>query len=76
MVKETGVPGQPFAVGVTVIIATTAVVPVFVAVNEAISPIPLAAKPIEGLLLVQLYVVPFTEPANIMAAVGKLLQTV
>ncbi len=76
MVKETGIPGHPFAVGVTVIVATTAVVPVFVAVKEAMLPVPLAAKPIEGLLFVQLYEVPLTEPANVMAAVGELLQTV
>ena len=76
IVKETGVPVQPFAVGVTVIVATTAVVPLFVAVNEAILPLPLPANPIEGLLFVQLNVVPLTEPVNMMALVDALLQTV
>ena len=76
IVKETDAPVQPFAVGVTVIVATTAVVPLFVAVNEAIFPVPLPANPIEGLLFVQLNVVPLTEPVNMMALVDALLQTV
>lgn len=45
-------PAQPFTVGVTVIVALTAVVPAFVAVNEPIFPVPDAANPIDGLLLV------------------------
>ena len=54
MVKETGVPGQPLAVGVTSIVPVIAVFPVLVAVNEAISPVPLAAKPMAVLVFVQL----------------------
>lgn len=47
--------GAPLVkVGVTMIVAVTVVVPVLVAVNEAMSPDPLAARPIEGVLLVQL----------------------
>ena len=39
---------DPFSkCGVTTIVATTGAVPVFVAVNDAISPVPLAASPIE-----------------------------
>jgi hypothetical protein len=45
---------MPLAVGVTVIIALMAAFVVLVAVNEAILPVPLASKPIAGLLFVQL----------------------
>ena len=76
MVKETGAPGQPFAVGVTVMVAITAVVPPFVAVNEAMLPLPLAASPMDGVSLIQLYVAPLTEPINSMAAVDSVLQTI
>ena len=48
------VPGQPFTVGVTVMVAVTGVVPVLIAVKAAILPVPLAASPIAGLLFVQL----------------------
>ena len=40
--------------GVTVTDATTGVVPALTAVNDPIVPTPLAASPIEGLLLAQL----------------------
>jgi hypothetical protein len=40
--------------GVTVILDTAAVVPVFVTLNAAIFPLPLAASPVEVLLLAQL----------------------
>ena len=57
MVKFCGVPLQetPFNVftGVTVMVALMAVVPVFVAVNAAMLPVPLAARPMAVLLLVQ-----------------------
>jgi hypothetical protein len=57
MVKFCGVPLQVTApnvyLGVTVIVATTGVVPALVAVNEAMSPLPLAARPIEAASLVQ-----------------------
>ena len=39
------------------IVAVTAAVPVFVAINAAISPEPLAASPIEVLSFVQLYTI-------------------
>jgi hypothetical protein len=76
IVKVRGVPLHPLALGVTVIVATTGVVPVFTAVNEAISPVPLAARPIDGVLLVQLYVVPATAPPKLTAAVLAPLQTI
>ena len=40
--------------GVTVIVATTGVEPLFIAVNEAILPVPLAASPIDVVLFAQL----------------------
>ena len=54
MVKDSGVPGQPLIVGVTVIVPLIAVFPVLVAVNEAIFPVPLAANPMAALVFVQL----------------------
>ena len=60
IVKVIGVPLQLFVlvnIGVTVIVATTGEFPEFVAVNEAMSPVPLAANPMEVAVLVQLYVV-------------------
>ena len=46
--------GTAVNVGVTVIVAVTGVVPVFTPTKEAMLPVPLAASPIEGVLLVQL----------------------
>jgi hypothetical protein len=54
IVKVWAVPEHPFAIGVTVSVATTAVVVALVAVNEPILPVPLAASPIDGVLFVQL----------------------
>jgi hypothetical protein len=69
IVNICGGPVQPFADGVTVIVAITGTVPVLIAVKAGIFPIPLAANPIEGLLFVQLNAVPLTEPVNVMAFV-------
>ena len=58
IVNVIGVPVQltaPFVItGVTVIVAVIGADVVFVAVNDAMLPLPLAAKPIEVVLLVQL----------------------
>lgn len=54
MVKVTGVPAQPAADGVTVIVAVIGAAVVLVAVNAAILPVPLAARPMAVLLFVQL----------------------
>ena len=54
IVKVTGVPGQPFATGVTVTVEVTGAEPALVPVNGAISPEPEAASPVAVLLLVQL----------------------
>ena len=70
IVNVLGVPLQPLATGVTVIVATTGAVPALVAMKLAILPVPLAARPIEGALFVQLYTVPATAPLNVTAAVA------
>jgi hypothetical protein len=54
MVKVIGVPGQPAAVGVTVIVATSGPLVGLVAMNDGISPLPAGARPIAGVLFVQL----------------------
>ena len=56
--NPTGVPAQPFALGVTVKCALTWFVVVFTAVKAAMLPVPLAATPIEGVSFVHAYVVP------------------
>ncbi len=53
MVNENGVPTQPLAEGVTVTVATMAVVPALMAVKEGIFPVPLAANPIAGVSFTQ-----------------------
>ena len=50
IVKVLEVPIQPPVDGVTAIVAAARLAPVFTALNEAISPVPLAAKPIDVLL--------------------------
>jgi hypothetical protein len=52
IVKVCGVPAQPSKEGVTVTVAVTGDVPALTAVKEGILPVPLAASPIEVLLLV------------------------
>jgi hypothetical protein len=57
MVNVCGVPvqvGEAPADGVTVMVAEMGVVPLLVAVNAAILPVPLAPKPMAVLLFVQL----------------------
>ena len=57
-----GVPAQPFAAGVTVIVEVIGKVVALVAVNGGILPEPLAARPIAVLLFVQVNAVPLTGP--------------
>jgi hypothetical protein len=73
-VKDRGVPAHPFAVGVTVIVATTLVVPALVAVKEGTFPVPLAARPMEMVELTHAKVVPATGPEMAIAAVVAPLQ--
>jgi hypothetical protein len=51
MLNDKGVPTHPFAVGVTVMVAITVVVPALVAVKDGIFPAPLPASPMDGVLL-------------------------
>ena len=46
-------PVHPLAVAVTVILATTGVFPELMPANDVIFPVPEAARPIDGLSLVQ-----------------------
>lgn len=52
------------------IVATTGVLPVLIAVKLGILPVPLAASPIDGALLVQLNTVPGTVLLKLTAAVA------
>ena len=65
MAVLTGVPEQPCATGVTVTVSNMVVVPLLSAMNEGKLPLPLAARPIEVLLLVQLKLVLLAVPPNI-----------
>ena len=76
IVKFCGVPAQPFAKGVTVMVATIGVELAFVAVKAGIVPTPVAASPIEGCELVQLKVVPPTNPVKIAGLVNDPLHRV
>ena len=64
-------------VGVTVIVATTGALVALIAVNDNISPVPAAAKPMEAVLLVQLYVTvpPVFGLLKLTVAVGEPLHT-
>jgi hypothetical protein len=67
--KDVGAPEQPVADGVTVIFAVAIDAPELPAVNDAILPIPLDARPIDVLSFVQLYVAPLIAPLKLIAAV-------
>lgn len=76
IVNVFGRPLQPTAFdGVTVIVATTGVVPIFVAVKAGIFPVPLAANPMEGVLLVHEKVVPAEELLKVIAFCRAELQS-
>ena len=68
-------PEVPFKVGVTVIVATIAVVPAFVAVNEETFPEPPATKPIAVLEFVQAKVAPVGVLTKFVAATAIPLTT-
>jgi hypothetical protein len=76
MVKVCTAPLHPLAVGVTVIVAVTGVVPVLIALKDGMLPVPLAASPMDGLLLVQSKLVPATPPLKVTAVVEAPLQIV
>lgn len=68
-------PGQPFAKGETVIVAVIGVLVKLIAVKDKISPVPLATRPMEGSLLVQLKLLPLTAPVKLTVVVEAPLQT-
>lgn len=80
MLNDTGVPVHvtPLFVyeGVTVTVAVTGVPPLFTAVKLPMLPVPLSARPMPGLVFVQLKTVPGTVPLKLTAAVELPLQTV
>ena len=63
--------------GVTVIVAVTGKLVALVAINEDILPVPAAAKPMDGVLFVQLYVMvpPVLGLVKTTVAVGDPLHT-
>ena len=76
IVNVFGVPTQPLAVGVIVIVDVTGAVPVLVAVNAPMLPLPLAAKPMLASLFVQANVVPATGLVKVTAVVAAPLHNV
>ena len=71
MSKVSTAPKQVLAEGVTVMVAVAGVIPGLFVTNARISPVPLAAKPIAGLLFVQLNAVPFTVPTKLISVVEE-----
>ena len=80
MVKVIGVPVQlmpPLVnVGVTVMVAVTGVLPILMAINAGMVLVPLAPRPMDVLLFVQLYTVPATGPLMVIGVVAVPLHTV
>ena len=72
IVKLVDAPVQPPTDGVTVTVAVAIAVPVFIAVKEAMLPVPLDARPILLLSLVHVYVA-VTLPVKLTAVVDELL---
>lgn len=68
-------PVHPFALGVTVTVAVTLVLPVFVALKASMSPVPATAKPMDTSELTHEYVVPETLLPKSTSVVGAPLQT-
>ena len=68
IVYVTGLPGQPFKVGVTVMVPAIAALVVLVAVKAGMLPVPVAARPMAGLLLVQVKVAPAGTLVSVTAA--------
>lgn len=74
MINVFVLPGQLLAVAVTEIVALMAALLLFTAMNEGMLPFPFCARPILVSLFVQLYVVPFSGPVNVMAVEAWPLQ--
>jgi hypothetical protein len=58
IVKFCNIPRQPFAVGLTKIVAVTGATVLLVAAKEAMLPRPVPARPIDVVVLLHAYVVP------------------
>ena len=54
MLNVSDAPTQPLAVGVTITLAVISDVPLFIAVKDAMFPVPVVERPIEPLSLPQL----------------------
>ena len=76
ILKATGLPTQLFAVGVTVIVDVTIADVLLLAVKDAIFPEPDAARPMEVVVFVQLFMLLDTELVNATAPVAAVLHTV
>lgn len=76
MVNVSFCPLQLFAFGVTITVAVTGTLVVFIALKDAILPAPLAARPVDTVLFVQLYEVPLTFPLKFTAVVADELHSV
>jgi hypothetical protein len=72
--KLDGVPEQPLAAGVTVMVPKIGPGVLLVVVKDGILPVPLAPKPMAVLLFVQLKVVPGTGPERVIANVTIAVQ--
>ena len=69
IVNVLGIPGQPFAVIETVMVAVTGTLELLIAVNGGMVPVPAAARPIRGLSFIQLKVAPLTAVAKVIVFV-------
>lgn len=69
IVAVAGVPGQPLALGVTVMMPATGNVPLLCAVKKGILPKPEDARPMLVVVFVQVKVVPGTFPMKVMVVV-------
>jgi hypothetical protein len=74
MLKANEGPEHPFAIGITVMVATTGAVPALVAVKDGMFPVPLAARPMEGVELTHAKDVPATELPRVIKVVVAPLQ--
>src|SRR4051794_26187625 len=70
IVKFTGMPEQPFADGTTVMVSITSTVEAFIAIKEAISPVPVVGSPIEA-EFIQVNTVPVTDPVKLIGLVAE-----
>ena len=64
IVNVVDVPGQPLAEVLIVMVAVIGALVLLIAENDQMLPVPEAARPIDGVLFVQLNVVPATPPLN------------